>query len=115
MVSDLVEAARAGHRNKGFLPSETDGVLIPINQTATSYYVRFSVTDRPGVIADIARILADHGIGISGTHSPVDADHPDADFVEMVFLLHTCPFGTLKKALADTEKLDCLTARPVVF
>jgi homoserine dehydrogenase len=67
------------------------------------------------VIADIASVLARHKIGISGTHSPVDADDPDADFVEMVFLLHSCPFGRLKQALSEVENLDCLTSRPVVF
>lgn len=115
VVSDLVEAARNNRSDRGFLPHQESGELIAIDDTSTSYYVRFSVTDRPGVIADIASILASHQIGISGTHSPVDPDNPDADFVEMVFLLHKCPFGQLKKALAEVEKLDCLTARPVVF
>jgi homoserine dehydrogenase len=73
------------------------------------------VNDQPGVIADIASILAQQKIGISGTHSPVDADNPDAEFLEMVFLLHTCPFGELKLALQEVEKLACITARPVVF
>ena len=115
VVSDLVEAARSSDNKMGFLPYHDLGDLVDIDDTATSYYVRFSVTDRPGVIADIASVLAKHEIGISGTHSPVDADNPDADFVEMVFLLHTCPFGKLKQALAEVENLDCLTNRPVVF
>ena len=115
VVSDLVEAARGSGTNMGFLPYKESGNLMDIDDTATSYYVRFSVTDRPGVIADIASVLARHKIGISGTHSPVDADNPDAEFVEMVFLLHTCPFGRLKQALAEVENLDCLTSRPVVF
>ena len=115
VVSDLVEATRGSETNMGFLPYEKTGNLVDIDDTATSYYVRFSVTDRPGVIADIASVLAKHEIGISGTHSPVDADNPDAEFVEMVFLLHTCPFGRLKLALAEVENLDCLTNRPVVF
>ena len=115
VVSDLVEAARSSDNRMGFLPYHDLGDLVDIDDTATSYYVRFSVTDRPGVIADIASVLAKHEIGISGTHSPVDADNPDADFVEMVFLLHTCPFGKLKQALAEVETLDCLTNRPVVF
>jgi homoserine dehydrogenase len=67
------------------------------------------------VIADVARILAEHGIGISGTHSPVNPDNPDADFVDMVFLLHTCPFGKLQAALAEIEALDCINSTPVVF
>ena len=115
VISDLVEASSGSKTNMGFLPYKESGDLVDIDDTATSYYVRFSVTDRPGVIADIASVLARHEIGISGTHSPVDADHPDADFVEMVFLLHTCPFGRLKQALAKVENLDCLTSRPVVF
>lgn len=115
VVSDLVEATRDSETNMGFLPYKKTGNLVDIDDTATSYYVRFSVTDRPGVIADIASVLAKHEIGISGTHSPVDPDNPDAEFVEMVFLLHTCPFGRLKLALAEVENLDCLTNRPVVF
>lgn len=115
VVSDLVEAARNTGQHRGFLPYKESGKLVAINDTATSYYVRFSVTDQPGVIAEIASILAKHGIGISGTHSPVDADHPDAAFVEMVFLLHKCPFHQLKKALLEVENLKCLTDRPVVF
>ncbi|MGJ8696460.1 MAG: homoserine dehydrogenase [Verrucomicrobiaceae bacterium] len=118
VVSDLVEASRAlrsSDASRGFLPFRTDGKIVPIEDTETPYYVRFSVNDQPGVIAKISGILADHAIGISGTHSPVDADNPDADFVEMVFLLHSCPFGKLKKALLEVESLDCITARPVVF
>ena len=77
--------------------------------------MRFDVTDRPGVIAEIARVLADHRIGISGTHSPVNPANPDAEFVDMVFLLHTCPFGKLQTALTEIEALDCINSAPVVF
>ena len=115
VISDLVEAARNSRSDRGFLPYQESGQLVKIDDTVTSYYVRFSVTDQPGVIAEIASILARHKIGISGTHSPVDPDNPDAEFVEMVFLLHSCPFGQLKTALLEVEALDCLTARPVVF
>ncbi|NWK57444.1 homoserine dehydrogenase [Verrucomicrobiaceae bacterium N1E253] len=118
VVADIVEAARgfaqeAGHR--GFLPYQTEGQLVPIEDTETPYYVRFDVTDEPGVIAKIANILADAGIGISGTHSPVNADDPDADFVDMVFQLHTCKFGLLKDTLKEIEALNCVNSRPVVF
>jgi homoserine dehydrogenase len=118
VVGDLVEAARlqkqtGGHR--GFLPYTEDGQLRSIDDTKTAYYVRFPVTDRPGVVAEIATALANAGIGISGTHSPVNPSEPDADFVDLVFLLHTCPFGQLKDALKQIEALDCVTDRPVVF
>lgn len=117
VVADIVEAARsveqAGHR--GFLPYRDSGKVRSVDETSTAYYVRFDVTDRPGVIAEIAKVLADHQIGISGTHSPVNPDNPDADFVDMVFLLHTCPFGKLRVALQEVEGLDCVNSEPVVF
>ncbi|MES2997279.1 MAG: homoserine dehydrogenase [Verrucomicrobiota bacterium] len=118
VVADLVEAARAFRHNghhRGFLPYRDTGKIVPVGETSTAYYVRFDVTDRPGVIADVAHILAKHRIGISGTHSPVDAANPDAEFVDMVFILHTCPFGQLQKALAEIEALDCINSAPVVF
>ncbi|MCH7227613.1 homoserine dehydrogenase [Haloferula sp. A504] len=118
VVADLVEAARslqgqAGHR--GFLPYREEGRLLPVEETRTAYYVRFDVTDRPGVIAEIATVLADAGIGISGTHSPVNPESPDEDFVDMVFQLHSCSFGLLQETLAAIERLDCVNSSPVVF
>jgi homoserine dehydrogenase len=118
VVADLVEAARSlrqanGHR--GFLPYREKGRILPVAETSTAYYVRFDVTDRPGVIAEISGVLAKHRIGISGTHSPVNPSNPDAEFVDMVFLLHTCPFGKLQEALAEIESLDCINSAPVVF
>ena len=118
VVADLVEAARSlrqasGHR--GFLPYRESGVLLPVEETETAYYVRFDVTDRPGVIAEVARVLADAGIGISGTHSPVKPDQPDAEFLDMVFILHTCRFGLLQETLRRIEALECINSAPVVF
>lgn len=118
VVADLVEAARSlsiekGHR--GFVPWKASGKILPVEQTSTAYYVRFDVTDRPGVVAAIAQVLANHRIGISGAHSPVNPENPDEAFVDMVFMLHSCPFGTLQEALTDIEKLDCVNSKPVVF
>lgn len=118
VVADIVEAARGLHHDcghRGFLPYQDEGELMAIEDTETPYYVRFDVTDEPGVIAKIANILAEDGIGISGTHSPVTADNPDAEFVDMVFQLHTCKFGLLKDTLKKVEALSCVNSRPVVF
>lgn len=118
VIADLVEAARSlrqADTHRGFIPYCASGTLLPVGETSTAYYVRFDVTDRLGVIAEIARVLADHGIGISGTHSPVDPSNPDAEFVDMIFLLHTCLFGKLQSALAQIEALDCVNSAPVVF
>jgi len=117
VVADLIEAARQMQSGvlRGFSPWQKSGKLIDINNTQTPYYVRFRVTDKPGVIAAIAKELALHDIGISGTSSLVDPDKPDREFVDMVFLLHSTKFGVLQQALQTIAKLDCVTAQPVVF
>lgn len=118
VVADIVEAALGlGHEgsHRGFLPYQQQGSIMKIEDTETPYYVRFDVNDEPGVVAQIANLLADAGIGISGTHSPVHPDEPDAEFVDMVFQLHTCRFGLLKETLKKVEALSCVNSRPVVF
>ncbi|MEM9079656.1 MAG: homoserine dehydrogenase [Verrucomicrobiota bacterium] len=119
VVADLVEAARLlahGGTHRGFLPSETESAnLIPIEDTETSYYVRFKVVDQPGVLAEIATRMAEAGLTLSGTHSPTDPDNPDAEFVDIIFLLHKTPFGLLRKTLTDLQSLKTITDDPVVF
>jgi len=118
VVADIVDAAHtiaAQSPHRGFLPYSEDTKIKSINDTETPYYVRFDVTDKPGVIADIAQILANDGVGISGTHSPVDPENPDKEFVDMVFLLHTCSFGKLKSTLKKVRALDSVNSDPVVF
>jgi homoserine dehydrogenase len=45
----------------------------------------------------------------------VNPENPDAAFVDMVFLLHSCPFGLLQRALEEIARLDCVNSAPVVF
>ncbi len=118
VVSDLVEASRTYENNishRGFLPSDEGPQLMSIGDTETPYYIRFKVTDRPGVIAEIASTLAEAEIGISGTHSPSNPDEPDAEFVDMVFLVHKTRFEHLRDTLAKVEALESVRERPVVF
>lgn len=117
VVADVVEVCRAfaSETYRGFQPYSAENKLVDIDETETPYYVRFNVDDRPGVIAEIASTLANEGIGISGMHSPVNPNNPDQTFKDMVFLLHTCKFGQLRKTLFKIESLDCVNERPTVF
>ena len=68
VLGDLVTAAR--HRVSGSLGAAAstynDVAILPVSQSSTSYYVNFRVNDKPGVLAEIARIFSDHGVSISG-------------------------------------------------
>ena len=48
-----------------FQPDQLSDVpFLPMGDVVTSYYLRMRVLDKPGVLADIARILADRDISI---------------------------------------------------
>lgn len=117
-VADIIEAARglsANDHSRGFLPYTEKGALVPIDDTETSYYLRFDVRDETGVLARIATCLAEHGITLSGSHSPKNPEDPDAEFCDVVFRVHRCKFGQLRGALKEIETFDSVKDRPVVF
>jgi len=67
VTANIVSAARdialcTGCRTKWKL--ETGKIIKPMPQVETCYYIRMSVTDRPGVLSQIARVLGDRQISI---------------------------------------------------
>ncbi|WP_153116409.1 homoserine dehydrogenase [Rhodocyclus tenuis] len=72
VIADLVDVTRMHtadpeHRvpHLAFQPqSLVDLPILPLAEISTSYYLRLRVEDKPGVLADITRILADQGISI---------------------------------------------------
>ncbi|HWB05809.1 MAG TPA: homoserine dehydrogenase [Verrucomicrobiales bacterium] len=117
VISDLADAAdnlanEAGV-NHGFVPHGHYGACLPVDDTVSSYYLRLCVDDRPGVIASIAGILAEHGIGILSMSQPeVAASATQAD---LMLMLHKAPYGQMKAARDAIASLDCVKARPVLL
>jgi len=72
VIADLVDVTRLHtadpeHRvpHLAFQADQVRDVkVLPIEETITSYYLRLRVDDKPGVLADITRVLADSGISI---------------------------------------------------
>lgn len=102
--------------HNGFHPYAKQLKVLPQEETVTPYYVRFLVKDRPGVIATIATELSKLDIGISGTTStPHLDDITEERRNDLVFMLHSCPWGTLKQALNAIGQHDCIEPHPAVF
>ena len=70
---------------------------------ATPYYVRFTVTDRPGIIAALASVFAVHGINIDAILQ--EPGFP-ADRRPFVVSLDAAPSQVLETALATIAALD---------
>ena len=72
VIADLVDVTRlatadAAHRvpHLAFQPDALSTLpILPMSEVETGYYLRLRVEDKPGVLADITRILADQNISI---------------------------------------------------
>ena len=116
VISDLADAVdnltnEAG-TNNGFVPRGRYGACLPVDQTVSSYYVRLRVDDRPGVIASISAIIAEHNIGIMSIQQPEVDGGEDAD---LMLMLHQAPFGVMKAAVREIAALPCVKTEPVMM
>ncbi|MDX3894338.1 homoserine dehydrogenase [Pusillimonas sp.] len=115
VVADLVDVARAfdvdpAHRvpHLGFRPeSMVDIPILSMDDVVSSYYLRLRVEDRPGVLADLARILADADISIGSMFQEPHGDN-DAD---IIFLSHEAREGNVEDALRKIQYLPFVKSK----
>jgi len=113
VIADITEAADAllsPRRNLGFMPHGLYGTCQPIDEIVSEFYVRLSVEDRPGVIAQIAGILGDLRIGISSILQPESED--EGATVPLVLMIHKASNGQMSSALSRIGALECVKKPP---
>lgn len=88
-----------------------DTPWLPMGETVSSYYFRMRVDDRPGVLADIARILADSNISIDALiqREPSEGEHQ----TDVILLTHDAREADAEAAIARIEALPTVAA-PIV-
>ena len=86
----------------------------PAEKIKSRYYLRFTIADRPGVLAKLAQILGDQGISIASViqHDPGD-DAPDQSPVPLVIMTHLAIQADLYAALSEIDRLDAVHASSV--
>jgi homoserine dehydrogenase len=111
VVADLVDVARMltsdpEHRvpHLAFQPGQlADTPILPISEVETSYYFRMRVYDRPGVLADITRILADLDISIDAMVQKEPSEGEDQ--VDIIMLTHRTIEKNVDAAIKKIETL----------
>ena len=111
VVADLVDVTRLitadpGHRvpHLAFQPDRlSDARVLPMGEVETAYYLRMRVLDRPGVLADITRILAQGEISIDA----MVQKEPGAgeQRVDIVLLTHVALEKNVNQAIRRIERL----------
>ncbi|TAK83834.1 MAG: homoserine dehydrogenase [Betaproteobacteria bacterium] len=112
VVADLVDVTRLitadpEHRvpHLAFQPDQlSKEQVLPIGEVETSYYLRMRVLDRPGVLADITRILAASKISIDAMVQKEPGEGESR--VDIVLLTHRALEKNVNRAIARIEKLS---------
>ncbi|HEV3145289.1 MAG TPA: ACT domain-containing protein, partial [Gemmataceae bacterium] len=79
------------------------------------FYLRLLVEDRPGVLADVCRALADENVSISSVIQHEAVDEHEGDIVPLVILTHTALTGHFRAAAERISRLRGVTAPSVYF
>ncbi len=114
VVADLVDITRAltaDPENRvphlAFQPSQlADTAILPIEEVETAFYLRMCALDRPGVLADVTRILGDRHISIEAfiQKEPTSG----VDKVDIIMLTQRVREGNMNAALAAIEALETI-------
>ncbi len=121
VVADLVDVTRlhtADPENRvPHLAFRLDALvstpILSIDDVETSYYLRLRVLDRPGVLADVTRILADASISIGAflQHEPEE----NQDQTDIILLTHRALEWRVRAAIAAIEELDSVLGSAVLI
>jgi homoserine dehydrogenase len=105
VIADVLEAAQSVVGGRRDVHSEEELALkvLPISELETRYYIRLTVVDRPGVLAQIAHCLGEAQISISSVIQK--ETHFDAQTAELVIMTHAAREASMREALAAVEEL----------
>jgi len=117
VIADLVDVTRLHtadphHRvpHLAFQPDQlADTPILPMDEVRTAYYLRLRVFDRPGVLADITRILADSNISIDAMVQKEPADGEEQ--ATIILLTHITVEKNINAAIAKIEALDSVAGK----
>jgi len=117
VIADLVDVTRMHtadpeHRvpHLAFQPGAmVDLAILPIAEVVTSYYLRLRVEDRPGVLAEVTRILADHEISIVAMFQREPNEGEEQ--TDIIMLTHRTRERQVDAAIAGIEALTAVRGK----
>ena len=111
VVGDVMSLADHIAHGKEIIPeSEPFGHNLAIRDIAdleTRYYIRLTVADKLGVLAETTKVLADDGISISDINQMKSEDN---ETCTLIYMTHAAKESDIEKARADLEALDSVKA-----
>ncbi len=114
VISDILDIARGQQLSTFGTPAVKlkRPVIVPMGDHLGPCYLRFTVIDRPGVIAVISRCLADQAISIE---SMLQRSRAPGEAVPVVFITHEAREAELAKALQAIVAAGVVTEEPCMI
>jgi len=117
VIADLVDVTRmatSDPQNRvphlAFQPNAMSDIkILPMDDVITSYYLRLRVQDKPGVLADITRILADEQISIDAVIQKEPGEGEDQ--TDLIMLTHQTREKRINAAIAKIEALKVVAGK----
>jgi len=119
VIADLVDVTRMHtadpeHRvpHLAFQPGAVeDTAILPVSEVETSYYLRLRVEDKPGVLADITRILADQQIS---TAAMIQREPGEGELqTDIIMLTHITREKNVDAAIVKIEALPVVKKKVI--
>ena len=117
VVADLVDVVRAmtsdPENRVPHLAFQANAIadipILPADSIKTAYYLRLTAEDKPGVLADVTRILASHGISIEAL---IQKEPPKGETsVPIIMLTQQTLEKEMNAAIADIEALATVSGK----
>ncbi len=117
VIADLVDVTRmhtADPLNRvphlAFQPNAMSDIkILPMDEVQTSYYLRLRVQDKPGVLADITRILADEQISIDAVIQKEPEEGEEQ--TDLIMLTHQTREKHINAAIKKIESLGVVAGK----
>lgn len=114
VVANIIDIARSGKSTPmlGFDKPLEHGLTLKAKDAITSkYYLRFSVLDKPGVLAEITKLFSEHDISIE----TILQRPSSSDSVNLLLSTHMAVERNIQDVIAISEKLNFVTSKPVMI
>lgn len=114
VVANIIDIVRAGKRSPmlGFNHPLEEGLRLKNrNDIRSKYYLRLRVSDKPGILAKITQLFADHAISIEA----VIQRPSETECAHLLFATHEASEKSIQELMAQLETLDAVLESPYMI
>jgi homoserine dehydrogenase len=122
VAADVLAVAReAKPNNTGFAGTQPPAParIIQADESHSHFYIRLKVSDRPGVLRDVAAVMTDNNISIAQViqkdQAPADNGDGPGPSVPLIVMTHEAPVAGVQKALETLAASSVVHETPVHY